>query len=364
MNNLVMYILTAAASFLLNFILTPIIIRIAHRFQWYDSLGGRKIHSGNIPRLGGVGMFISFIVSITFILLLGNGSIISIPPANTLFSFLIVISGAFTFFALGLFDDFMELPAGVKFIIQLAGATLVVISGYSVTVFYVPIFWQNISFGFLSVPLTIIWIVGLANAVNLSDGMDGLAGGISGIASLFIGIYAVVNGLILTAVCSFALAGAVIAFLVYNFPPAKVFMGDSGALFLGFMLSVLSFLEAGETIKTLHLVIPITLVFIPILDTALAIIRRVIGKRPIHAPDKEHLHHKFLNLGFSTQGILLIIYSLCCALGISVLIWSTLPQASGFIFIFIVWVVSIVLAGVLTYFDKIKIETKSRNTKQ
>ncbi|MDR2741278.1 MAG: undecaprenyl/decaprenyl-phosphate alpha-N-acetylglucosaminyl 1-phosphate transferase, partial [Treponema sp.] len=296
------------ASFVLSFITVWLIYRLSHRKAWYDQIDERKIHTGDVPRLGGIGFSVAFIVvSLALFLVM--------EEIRFNFRFISVFIGLFVTLAFGVLDDFRNLPSGIKLLVQIIAGLLVIIPGYTFhNLFF---FGDNFrTFVWLRFPLSLLWIVGLTNAINFIDGVDGLAGGISVIITV---IYAVIfasftNSITIFCIC---LVAAIGGFLVFNLPlpQAKIFMGDGGSQFLGFTLAVLPLLDLGDT----HLNLPIpyasALLLIPILDMISAIWRRLRDGRRIDSPDKAHIHHKLMNLGLNTWGIDGVLYSLQIVLG-------------------------------------------------
>ncbi|GAG36918.1 unnamed protein product, partial [marine sediment metagenome] len=252
----------------ISFGLLPVIIRLAHRYKWYDLPDNqRKIHTGLIPRMGGTSIFIAFFSSLFLAPLLS--SLISESRISLLSStrFVPVFAGALLAYLVGLYDDFRNLRALLKFFLQLLAAAIVAGGGFLISSFSLP-YMGTIHLGLLAYPVTIFWIVGIANAVNLIDGMDGLASGIAAIASLSMGVIAIIQGVPQTAILALALFGALVGFLAHNFPPAKIFMGDSGSLFVGFVLAVLPLMGISKASAFGTLIVPVTLLTVPILDTA------------------------------------------------------------------------------------------------
>lgn len=310
-----------AFALLLNAVLTPVILRIAHRRGWFDQPNARKIHTDPIPRLGGFGIFISFTItslaaSILFPVLLPEVWAGTFRPRTlSLFAAFIVIHGV------GLVDDFWSLPALLKLCLQMVAAALVTMGGFMFPLGSVssPVWPLFVALSWIA---TMVWIVGISNAMNLVDGVDGLAGGIACFAALAMGIIAVLQGTVSTAIIAVTLVGSVIGFLIYNFPPARIFMGDSGSLLLGFTLAVLPLLAPSGT-RTLGVYLaPLTVLTVPIVDTASAIIRRLRRHMPIHAPDREHIHHVLLALGMKERTILAVIYGYCAYLGAAAVVAS------------------------------------------
>lgn len=301
----------------MNLALIPAIMRLSHRFQWYDEQNARKIHTEDTPRLGGVGIFLSFTLVSAVILLAG--------AENEAIRYLPLFGGVVIIHFLGLLDDFVNLIAARKFLLQVLAAAVVSLGPFRIDALAMPFGNTGIELGWLAYPVTVLWIVSIANAVNLIDGADGLAGGVSAIAALFVGTIAAHSGNTLLALIAFALVGSVAGFLVYNFPPAKIFMGDSGSLLLGFLLATLPLV--GFTEASPFPAIPVvTLLFLPILDTLLAIVRRLSQGLPVHHADKEHIHHRLIDRGFGPRKLLLSIYSAAALLGLAALSWFVLPD--------------------------------------
>lgn len=293
-------------------------IKLSHKLGWYDGVDDRKIHSGNIPRIGGVGIFSAFLVSsVAFFYIMKFSSYegnVSLQFLNEILILSVII------FLVGLIDDFRNLKARYKFIVQIVVSLVVVFSGNYFTEFYIPIIRvtiENVPFGMF---ITVLWIIGITNAINLIDGMDGLSSGIVLIPLLTMAITLWVYGDVVGAGILLILSASIIGFMFFNFPPAKIFMGDGGSLFLGFILSVvpLRFLQYHELTNAVP-VLSISLVFIPIYDTLTAIIRRKVKKVSFFQPDKEHLHHKLLDYGLTTYQVLFIIYSVALIIVFTVL---------------------------------------------
>jgi UDP-GlcNAc:undecaprenyl-phosphate GlcNAc-1-phosphate transferase len=311
----------------------PQIIRISRKNQWYDPVNSRKIHTANIPRTGGIGIFISIVASAALLVLFG----IITPIKNLSF----ILAGIILMFLTGILDDFENLRARYKLTLQIIAALVAVAAGFHFSPFPLPfeITLQNraILYG-----VTLLWIVGITNAINLIDGIDGLAGGVSCIAALFGAILSLYRGHTATALFALAIAAAATGFLVFNQPPAKIFMGDSGSLILGYSLSVLPLIETGRENPTGELLITATLLVIPVFDTLSAIFRRIRLKKPIAKPDMDHLHHKLLKLGFSAKKILFIIYVFCIFSGITALLWTMFPVLNIY-FLPLAWTPALIL---------------------
>jgi UDP-GlcNAc:undecaprenyl-phosphate GlcNAc-1-phosphate transferase len=328
----------AVFALLANLLLTPSILRIAHRFRWYDRPGNRKIHTVLIPRLGGVGIFSSFFLGIVFVPLLWRLAFGDVVQQFFEFKYLTLFLGFFIIYLLGLIDDFYNLKAVLKLFIQIFAASLVVIGGGFVVPSITLPYLGTIDLWYFAYPLTIFWVVAITNAINLVDGMDGLGAGIAAFAALSLGIISLIQGEMAAGIMAFGLVGALLGFLKYNFPPAKIFMGDSGSLFLGFALAVFPLMGISRAGSLGALLIPVTILLVPIIDMLAAIIRRLRKRQSIAAPDKEHIHHKLLALGLGERKILIVIYSVCAYLSVIAVTSVVLPKAVNVFIIIIVWI--------------------------
>lgn len=304
-NNL---LIAVFVSFLTVLLVTPLVMKLAVKIGATDKPDSRKVHTKLMPRLGGLAIFIGVAVGY-FISGLYNEHIYSI----TLGGILII--------ALGILDDKYQISAKVKFAGQLAVAILIVQSGLTIDFIYIP-FADKIDVGFFSIPITILWIVGITNAINLIDGLDGLAAGISSICIATIAFMAAMNGNILIFTIAIVVLASTLGFLFYNFHPAKIFMGDTGSLFLGYIIAILSLLGLYKSVTLFSFVVPIIILGVPVFDTTFAIIRRIVNKKPISAPDKSHLHHRIMALGFSHRSTVLIIYALGIIFSVCGLVFS------------------------------------------
>jgi len=312
-----------ACALLLCALIIPLILHVAHRNKIFARKDERTIHSGNIPRLGGVGIFLSFAASMVLVsLLFGTG-------ARTGGHFWAVMLSMLIVHLVGLVDDFRDLRALLKFGIELILATGLAWLGFRFTGIPSPLGGGPLELGALSYALTVLWIIGITNALNLIDGMDGLAGGISAFAAATYGVIFLVNGNAGAALACFVLVGAIFGFLAFNLPPAKVFMGDSGALFLGFALSILPLIGSTSAIAGIGIVSAITILLIPIYDTFSAIIRRRRAGLSPFTPDKLHLHHKLMALGLDVKGALLVIYGAQAGLCLVALSALVLPLGAS-----------------------------------
>lgn len=283
-----------ALAGILSIVSMPVIIKICKKFSLYDYQNARKIHSGNIPRLGGVGIFLAFIIAaVAFI------GINKVDNFNKILPIMIAGTIVFTF---ALLDDLLTLPALAKLIVQLIAVSVVVFNGFR--------FKQIFSWVLptpVSLILTFCWILGVINAYNLIDGLDGLCGSFSISTICTLGILYTFTGNPESILC-FILAASIFGFLCFNWPPAKLFMGDAGSQFLGFMISVFPLFSSDNVFEFNKFLIMIVITAFPVFDTIAAIWRRIRDKKPIMSPDRSHLHHKLLNMGYSKKSAL---YLLC-----------------------------------------------------
>ena len=283
-----------ALAGILSIVSMPVIIKICKKFSLYDYQNARKIHSGNIPRLGGVGIFFAFIISAV--------AFIGINKVDNFYQILPIMIAGTIVFTFALLDDLLTLPALAKLIVQLIAVSVVVFNGFR---------FKQIFSWTLPTPISLIlsfcWILGVINAYNLIDGLDGLCGSFSISTIVTLGILYTFTGNPESILC-FILAAAIFGFLCFNWPPAKLFMGDAGSQFLGFMIAVFPLFSSDNVFEFNKFLIMIVITAFPVFDTIAAIWRRIRDKKPIMSPDRSHLHHKLLNMGYSKKSAL---YLLC-----------------------------------------------------
>lgn len=292
---------TFLLAFSVSIGLTPYVRKLAFRFDAVAIPNHRTIHKGVIPRFGGIAVFVAFLAGIVLMILLSGEKFAALHREALVFLF----AGTMILF-LGIYDDIKGANCYQKFIVQLVSALVVVLFGYKITAVVNP-FGDPISLGVFSVPFTLLWIVGITNAFNLIDGLDGLAAGISlgaAVIMLFISLY---FGNLISAFPAAILAGAIGGFLIYNFNPAKIFLGDSGSLLIGFLLACFSINGTFRDASAVAIYIPMVVLGIPILDTVLAIIRRIRKGIHLFQADKDHIHHRLLQLGFSHKNAVLVL---------------------------------------------------------
>ena len=334
-------------TFLFVSLFMPIVKKIAIHIGALDIPNKRKVHKVPIPRLGGLGIYAGFLLGYV---LFGWESIQM--NAILIGSFIVVITG--------IIDDIKPIPARYKLIGQIVAAAVVPL--YSGIVLKdVSAFGLYLNFGSFSTIVTIIFIVAIMNCINFIDGLDGLAGGIAAIYFLMIGIIAIVlnNSSGLDVILTFVMLGATLGFLVHNFNPASIFMGDSGSLFLGYIIAVISLLGYKNVTFT-SLIVPIFLLAIPIMDTLFAIIRRLLKHESIAMPDKCHLHHQLLKLNFSVRKSVLIIYLVDILFAIASIIYAIGDKKYGIIIYSLLFIVVVVLVIKTDIISDKKIEPKGQ----
>lgn len=287
--------LMAIVSFVVSLILVPICKKVSIHVDAMDEPNERKVHKKPMPRLGGLAIYLSFLICYMFF-------------GQTTSQMLSIIIASFIIILFGIIDDINPLRARYKLVGQLISSIIIVFYG-NVILQDIYVFDYYINFGALAKPLTIFFIVACINAINLIDGLDGLAGGISSIYFFTIAVIACITNRIggLDIVLSIIMCGASLGFLMYNFPPAKIFMGDTGSQFLGFMIAIISLLGF-KNVTFRSFVVPIIILAIPIMDTSFAILRRLIKGESIGTPDKEHFHHQLLKMKFSIRKTIFVIY--------------------------------------------------------
>jgi UDP-GlcNAc:undecaprenyl-phosphate GlcNAc-1-phosphate transferase len=325
------YLAVYLVSFLLAVSVTPLVIWLAHRLRLYDSRGIRKIHKHTIPRLGGTAIFLSTLIAVVAILFIYNDFDKSFSKTQNQ---ILVLLGAGAFiFLVGLIDDVRGLRASHKLLAQVAASTILCLSGVRiVSIDFVGIHALNL--GWLSFPVTILWIVAVTNAMNLIDGLDGLAAGISAIAYVAIATFSIFGGQTVMSIITLAVLGSLCGFLIFNFNPARIFMGDCGSMFLGFVLAGASVICSVKSGTVVALALAMLALGVPIFDMLFAMLRRFLEGRRIMSPDRSHLHHLLLDLGLRQRHIVVCMY-IVTAMAAGAGLLMMLSQDAGAILIFI-----------------------------
>ena len=296
---------SAIVAFLISFLMTPVVIKIAQKFGAVDiPKDDRRMHSKPMPLWGGIAIFTGFFITMFLFSDIETKKLVGLLIA----SLVVLITG--------MIDDVKPLGAKPKLLMQILAAVILVKAGFEIN-YFTNFFGDGgfIYLGHWSLPITVIWMVGVTNTVNLIDGLDGLAAGISAIAAVTLSYIALLNNHQEAAMITVILAGSAIGFLPYNFNPAKIFMGDAGALFLGLVLAAISVDGALKGATAITVVVPILALGVPIFDTAFAILRRLINKRPIMEADKGHLHHRLMSIGLGQRKAVLSMYLISALLG-------------------------------------------------
>lgn len=347
--NLITWIFTAV-SFLLSLGLIPLTIKFCKKFSLYDSVNARKIHSGNIPRLGGIAIVLSFMVS-TVICGIIQPDLASRHAVS-------ILAAGFIIFIFGIIDDIVEMRAIFKLLVQIVATGIVVLNGFR---------FRQIFGWVLPVPVAVIltfcWVLGIINAYNLIDGLDGLCGTLSFTALVTIG-FVLRNSFAGGTIVSLILAAAILGFLMFNWPApnARIFMGDGGSQCLGFIIASIPLYATKTDYEFNKFPMMLVLVSFPMMDTIAAIWRRLRDHRPIMSPDKAHLHHKLLNLGFDKNQILYMIGSIQILMCVTVMLSTFLEKEKASVLLAVAYSFMIGFFTVIHYTNRAVIKKISQNS--
>ncbi len=341
-NRLIAYVaLALLTALVVSFLMTPVVKTFAYKVGAVDvPKDARRMHKVPIPRLGGLAIFIGFMVSILILggVRGGNGQMQSI------------LLGSVIIVVLGVVDDIMALPAMLKFVVQIAAALIPALNGVVIQAFSNPnIFSDSLYWvlGPLSVPFTVLWIVAITNAVNLIDGLDGLANGVSAISATTMLVIALLASEAQVAIVMAALVGACVGFMPYNLNPAKMFMGDTGATFLGYILATMSIQGLFKFYAVISFAVPFLILGLPIFDTTFAFIRRLAhGQSPMHA-DRGHIHHRLIDMGLNQKQAVATLYVISAMLGLSAVVLTTGGEQKAMLFFATLCIVGAVAARVV-----------------
>lgn len=342
-----MYIWAFAIAFVVTYAITPLVKRFAVQWGAMDKPDARKVHHGSIPRLGGLGIFIGYIAGLAY----------GVPLTSEIKG---LIAGSCILVAVGMWDDIKQIGPKTKLLGQILAAVVLVLSGVSID--WIATSWSGLVYlsAWFAIPLTVFWIVAFTNMVNLIDGLDGLAAGISLIACVTIFFVTQQMGQTETAMITISLAGAIFAFLRYNFNPAKIFMGDTGSMLLGYTLAAISVIGVVKTATTVALTVPVIVLGLPILDTAFAIIRRYMNGQPIFKPDKGHLHHRLLALGMTQKQAVLLMYAITALLGCVAVVAARINIVWGVLLVLVILAAGIYVAARIGVIGKKSMEQNGR----
>ena len=316
-------------------VLTPVARALAQRLGAIDKPDGRrKLHERPVPMFGGVAVYLAMVFGL---FLTTNGLLTAVDPHARLAAVVLVVAGLVC--VIGCVDDFWDLAPRFKLLLQVGASLIVVATGYWVD--RLVVFGYPIELGYLGIPLTVCWLVGSINALNLLDGMDGLASVVGLTTAMMMAMIATISGHPHVAMIALVLAGALAGFLVFNLPPASIYLGDSGSMVIGLVVGILGMQGSLKTTATLSLTAPAIIMSIPMLDIVMAIIRRKLSGQPIDAADRGHIHHRLLDRGLSTWQSLCVIGALCLMTGTAATA-STIFQNDG-----LAWITAITLIVLL-----------------
>lgn len=313
------YFIPLILAIIISFAITPIVRKLAFKIGAIDiPKDDRRVHKEPMPLMGGLAIYISIVIC----------TLIFVPITKEIIATLI---GGTTILISGIIDDRGDLSPKSKLMFQLIASIILILGDVKIEFITNPFSGDNslIYLEFLSIPATIFWVVGITNTLNLIDGLDGLAAGVAGISSLSLMLIAASFGYIHIVILSMIVAGACLGFLPFNFNPAKIFMGDTGALFLGFMLSVITIEGVMKSVATIAIVVPIIILGVPIFDTTFAIFRRLKNGKSITSGDKGHLHHKLLEKGLPQKKTVLILYGISAVFGSFAVLIAKLNTRQG-----------------------------------
>lgn len=330
---LISILVPLGVALVISFIATPLVKTFAHKVGAIDVPNDeRRVHNHPIPRLGGLAIFLGFLISVVLF------ADIERQVQGILFGAVIIV-------IVGVIDDIVPLPALLKFVIQIGAALVAVYFGVRIEIISNPNIFSSaeyVSFGAWSIPITVIWIVAITNSVNFIDGLDGLACGVSTIASITMLVIAIFTQQFNVAIILAALTGSCLGFIPYNLNPAKIFMGDTGSLLLGYLLATLSITGVFKFYAIISFAVPFLALGLPIFDILFAVIRRLIkGQNPMH-PDRGHFHHRLIDMGLNQKQAVAILYILSAVLGLTAVIMTTSGEMKA-----LVLVVAFAMAAVI-----------------
>ncbi len=300
---------------------TPVVVRLAVRLGIVDDdASDRRMHATPKPRVGGIAVFLGFAFALF--------AVLGVSLGEDVHRFVGLLFGSFLILGVGIWDDSMQMRARNKFIAQIVVALISMLYGFIIPGVNNPFDhnpgtnWIDFSI-WVQVPLTLLWYVGMMNAINFLDGLDGLLAGVTAISSLFLFMIAIVHGNPVVALVVIALAGSALGFLPYNFNPARIILGDAGSLFIGYVFATVSIIGASKTAIAISVVVPLLVLALPVLDTAAAIVRRATTGKRITEADRGHFHHQLIfRFGLNVRQAVLLLYAVCFVLGAVALAFS------------------------------------------
>jgi len=334
-------LVVALAAVIATSILTPLVRRLALRLGAIDYPGGRRINTEPTPRLGGVAIYVGFLAAALLAMVItrsfdivrtGPGMFIRVPTvAQTDRAILGIMVGATFLLAVGIYDDVRGMRPGIKFLAMVLAAAILIPFGLATQFVTNPFTGHAIPAGPWGALLTIAWVLIVINTINIIDGVDGLAAGIVAIAGTTLYLTAFHKADVVAGLLAAALVGTAVGFLRHNFNPARIFMGDSGSMFLGYVLGGVSVMGLYKSYTLISLSVPALALGVPIADTVFAIVRRFLGRRPIYLPDREHLHHRLLDRGLTQRQTVFLLYLVSAALGLGALALADVNRTASIV---------------------------------
>jgi UDP-GlcNAc:undecaprenyl-phosphate GlcNAc-1-phosphate transferase len=324
-------VLSLAAAAAVSFLVTPLVRNFARQRGWVDRPdGGRKLHLTPVPRLGGVAVFFAFASTCAVLLALQGLSWIGPEISAHAYLHLLLACGAVT--AIGVLDDVFDVRPLHKVAVQALAAVYLFVNGYRIDAVSNPLSGNSVELGWLSVPLTVLWFVGMSNAFNLIDGMDGLAAGVGLFSTTTLFIACVINERWEIAIVAAAMGGALLGFLRYNFNPASIFLGDSGALLIGFALAAIAVRGSMKSSAVVAIAAPLMALAVPILDAGIAVFRRLVRGHDVFQGDGDHIHHRLLHMGLTPRRAVIILYAVAAIFGaLSLFTMTSQSQVVGLV---------------------------------
>lgn len=344
-------------SFIISFVTTPFARKLAIRTNALDvPKDDRRMHKDPMPLLGGLSIFAGTMITLILVKFVFLPMVLEYLQTHTMIynhkelidgmdKLSAVFVGGTLIFIVGLIDDYNGMKAWVKFLCQIACASIVYAMGIRLDLLFGYTIEVDTTLSLVaSFLVTVVWIVGITNTINLVDGLDGLAAGVAAIASAAIAYTAYIHGMYTVTLSMLALSGAALGFLPFNFNPAKLFMGDSGSLFLGFMLASISLIGPVKSATIVATIVPVLVLGLPIFDIVFAVLRRLINKKPIMMADKAHLHHRIIERGLGVKRSVLMLYGISGIMGIAAIVFSRdfFFEASALFFIAILFILLLI----------------------
>ncbi|WP_251861564.1 MraY family glycosyltransferase [Clostridium sp. Marseille-Q2269] len=341
--NTKLYIIGAITAIVLSVVLTPIIKKIAVILGVVDiPKDKRKIHKKPIPLLGGIAIYISFIIALIF-----KKGPLTLQEAGIILGATVIVIGGFI-------DDKYDMSPIKKIIFQLVAAICIILCGLKIEFITNPFNQSTLYVGLhaFAIPITIVWVIGITNALNLIDGLDGLAAGVALISCITMFVIAILNQRWEAAILTSILSGSILGFLPYNFNPASIFMGDTGSQLLGFLLAAISIEGAIKSATAFAIVVPILALGLPIYDTLFAMIRRKINGKPIMQADRGHLHHRLLDMGLTQRQAVIIMYLISAVLGSFAIIAMQISNQKSYFLLAVIMLALILIAWKCGFFSR------------